>query len=129
MGLEQDVPPCIPETSKLEPWRLRELALLMDDLVLTLRSGKNPEWANVFGHFGQELESLGRGEAFDREGLSRLLRNIRCCLAEEGGLARLGLEGENDEESRELTRSFRRLKIRLKNALDTMQQRLAVFVN
>lgn len=123
------MPPRIPETSKLEPWRLRELALLMDDLVLTLRSGKNPEWANVFRHFGQELESLGRGEAFDKDGLFRLLRNIRCCLAEEGGLARLGLEGENDEESNELTRSFRRLKLRLRNALDTMQQRLAEYVN
>jgi hypothetical protein len=123
------MPSRIPETSKLEPWRLRELALLTDDLVLILRSGKNPEWANVFRHFGQELESLGHGNSFDGDGLSRLLRNIRCCLGEEGGLARLELVGGSDEESSELTRSFRRLKIRLKNALDTMQQRLAEYVN
>lgn len=123
------MPTRIPETSKLEPWRLRELALLTDDLALILRSGKNPEWANVFRHFGQELESLGRGNSFDSDGLSRLLRNIRCCLAEEGGLARLDLARGGDEESKELTRSFRRLMMRLRNALDTMQERLAEYVN
>jgi hypothetical protein len=75
---------------RFEPWRLRELALLIDDLIITLRSGKNPEWANVFGHFGRELEFLGPTKARNRDELTRLIRNIRCCLAEDSGLARGG---------------------------------------
>jgi hypothetical protein len=115
--------------SRFELWRLREVALLIDDLVIILRSGKNPEWANVFGHFGHEWELLGLPKAEDRGELSRLSRNIRCCLAEESGLARLVLEGKNDEESGELNRRFIQLKTRLKNALDTIQERLVERVN
>lgn len=114
---------------RFEPWRLRELSILIDDLIITLRSGKNPEWASVFVHFGRELEILGRTSARDRDELTRLVRNIHCCLVEGSGLARLVLQGANDEENAELNRRFIYLKMRLRNALETIQGRLVEFVS
>jgi hypothetical protein len=115
--------------SRFDPWRLRELAILIDDLIVTLRSGKNPEWASVFAHFGREVELLGPAKTADRDELTRLIRNIRSCLTEKSGLARLVLEGKTADESSELNRRFIHLKARLKNSLDTLQEKLIEFVN
>jgi len=115
--------------SRLEPWRLQELALLIDDLVIILRSGKNPEWANVFGHFGHELGLLSPTKAGDRSALTRLIRSIRPCLTKESGLSRLELEGKDAEESTVLNQRFIHLKARLRKALDDIQERLIEFVN
>jgi len=115
--------------SRLEPWRLQELAHLLDELIITLRSGKNPEWANVFGHFLHELELLGPTKTGDRSELTRLIRNIRVCLAGESGLSRLVLEREDAEESGTLNLRFTHLKARLRKALDEIEERSVEFVN
>src|SRR4030043_356711 len=74
---------------KVERWRRQELALLLDELVLTLRSGKNPEWAGVFAHFGHELALLGSARAVDERQLQRLVGCIELCLEPGHGFSRL----------------------------------------
>jgi hypothetical protein len=115
--------------SRFEPWRLQELALLLDDLVVTLRAGKNPEWANVFGHFGHELERLGPTKTGNRGELSRLIRNIQPCLLGRSGISRLILQGVDAEESGALNQRFTHLKARLAKSLDEIQEKLVEFVN
>jgi hypothetical protein len=115
--------------SRCEPWRLQELTLLIDDLIMTLRSGKNPEWANVFGHFGHELRRLGPTQTGDGSELSRLIRSIKPCLARESSFSRLNLEGKDPEEGRVLNQTFVHLRARLRKALDDIQERLIEFVN
>jgi hypothetical protein len=115
--------------SRFEPWRLQELALLIDDLVIILRSGKNPEWASVFAHFDQELKLLGQAKTGYRNALSRLIRSILPCLAKESSLSRLELAGKDAEESRVLNQRFIHLQARLRKALDDIQERLIEFVN
>jgi hypothetical protein len=114
---------------RLEPWRLQELALLVDELVTILRSGKNPEWANVFVHFADELKLLGPREKGDGSELSRLIPNIRSCLSRESGLSRLVLEGKDARDSGSLNLHFGHLKARLKKALDDLQERLVEYVS
>ncbi len=115
--------------SRLEPWRLQELAFLLDDLGITLRTGKNPEWASVFGHFGHELEFVGSTKTGDWSEISRLIRNIQSCLSGESGISRLILEGEDAEERGALNQRFTHLKARLRKALEDIQERLVEFVN
>ena len=115
--------------ARLDPWRLREVAILLDNLVITLRSGSNPEWANVFGHFGQELKQVGPRMTGDRSELVRLIHNIRLCLITESGLSRLILASGDSEESGPLNRQFTVLKARLKKALDEIEKRLIGYVN
>jgi hypothetical protein len=115
--------------ARFEPWRLQELAILLDELIITLRTGKNPEWASVFGHFGHELEFIASIKTGERDELSRLILNIQSCLSEGSGISRLILEGENAEESGALNQRFAHLKTRLRKALDDIQEKLVEVVN
>lgn len=115
--------------SSFEPWRLQELALLLEDLVAALRAGKSPEWAGVFGHFGHELERLGPAQTENRGEFSRLIRNIQLCLSGRNGISRLVLEGINGEESGNLNRRFLHLKARLLKSLDEIQKKLVEYVH
>ena len=60
--------------SKVEPWRLKELTMLLDELVLILNSGKNPD--------------SGEGAALNlrfsqlRAGLAKAVEEIRERLVE-----------------------------------------------
>lgn len=119
----------VSEMARLDPWRIREVALLLEDLIATLRSGKNPEWASVFGHFGQELRQVGPKASWDRTEFARLIRNIRLCLAGESGLSRLVLVGGDSKESGALNRRFILLKARIRKALDDIERGLIQFVN
>ncbi len=114
--------------ARLEPWRLQELALLLSDLIVTLRSGKNPEWANVFVHFSQEVARLGEA-AGDRNALRRLAGSIRLCLAGSGGLSRLVLDGASFQEKQLNNRRLVQLRARLAQALTEIEERLIEFVN
>lgn len=115
--------------SRFEPWRLQELRLLFNDLIATLRSGRNPEWANVFVHFSQELERLSPAPTSNPNELRRFIRSLRLCLTGSSGLSRLILEGENLKEREWNNRQFRQLRARLGQALDEAEKRLVEFVN
>jgi len=115
--------------SKVEPWRLKELALLLDELVLTLNSAQNPEWAGVFVHFGHELTLLGSTGPGDQSELKRLIGCIQLCLAAGSGFSRLILEGSESEESAALNLRFSRLRAVLAKAVEDIGERLVEFVN
>jgi len=115
--------------SKVEPWRRKELALLLDELVLTLKSGKNPEWAGVFVHFGHELALLGSARAADERDLQRLIGSIELCLDAGSGFSRLVLESPDPQEVNPLNLRFSRLRAALAKALEEMRGRPVEFVN
>lgn len=115
--------------SRFEPWRLQELRLLLNDLIATLRSGRNPEWANVFVHFVQELERLSPAATGDRSELRRFIRSVRLCSSGNRGLSRLVLDGGNPQERELNNRRFRQLRTRLNQALDEIEERLVEFVS
>lgn len=115
--------------SRFESWRFQEFSLLFNELIVTLRSGRNPEWANVFVHFGQELERLSRAPTGEPNELRRFLRSLRLCLAGSSGLSRLILEGTNLQEKELNNRRFRQLRARLGQALDEAEKKLFEFVN
>ena len=115
--------------SKVEPCRLKELALLLDELVLTLKSAQNPEWAGVFAHFGHELTLLGSTGSGDQSELKRLVGGIRLCLAPDSGFSRLILGGSDSAEGAPLNLRFSRLRAVLAKAVEDIGERLVEFVN
>jgi hypothetical protein len=115
--------------SKVEPWRRKELAVLLDEMVSVLRSGKNPEWAGVFAHFGQELALLSSAQAADERALERLIGCIELCLAPGGGFSRLVLEGPEQQETPIPNDRLGRLRAELTQVLVEIRRRLVEFVN
>jgi hypothetical protein len=114
---------------KLEPWRLKELALLLDELVLTLNSGKNPEWAGVFAHFGHELTLLDSTRSDDPSELKRLIGSLQLCLAAGSGFSRLVLAGSESAKGGGLNLRFSQLRAVLAKAVEDIGERLVEFVN
>jgi hypothetical protein len=112
--------------SKAEPWRLKELAMLLDELVLILKSGQNREWAGVFAHFGHELALLGSA---DQRELQRLIGCIQLCIASGSGFSRLILGGSDSAEGAALNLRFSRLRAVLAKAVEDIGERLVEFVN
>ena len=66
---------------KIEKWRIRELALVLNELGELLKSGNNIEWANVFFHFQQEAEIIFMKPHFDSDLTRKLVRNIKICFS------------------------------------------------
>jgi len=115
--------------SKVEPWRLKELAILLEELVLVLKSGKNPEWAGVFAHYGHELTALDAAGPGRQDELKRLIACLRLCLDAEGGFSRLVLEVPESEEGAALALSFGRLRAALGAAVKDIEERQVEFVS
>jgi len=115
--------------SKVEPWRLKELALLLDELTLILESGKNPEWAGVFRHFGQELELLSSTRPDNRAGLKKLVRSIGLCLDTGGGFSRLVLDVSDSDEGMAISLRFGRLRVALVEAVKDLGERIVEFMH
>lgn len=66
---------------KIEKWRIKELALVLNELAELLKTGNNPEWANVFYHFQQEAEIIYSKPHFDMDLTKKLVRNIKNCFS------------------------------------------------
>jgi hypothetical protein len=115
--------------SKAEPWRLKELAMLLEELVLILNSGRNREWARVFAHFCHELTLLGSAGSVDQRELRRLIGCFQLCLASGSGFSRLVLEGPDSEESAVLNLRFSQLRSVLAKAVEEIGERLVEYVN
>jgi hypothetical protein len=115
--------------SKVEPWRLKELAILLEELVLLLKSRNNPEWAGVFAHFGHELTALGPTGLGGQGELKRLIGSLRLCLDAGGGFSRLVLEVPESEEGAALTLRFNQLRAALGMAVKDIDERQIEFVS
>lgn len=114
---------------KIEKWRVEELSLLLDHLAALLRTGKNPEWANVFSHFDKETRLILSAEVFDAEPIKRLVRNIKNCLGASSTFATLVLEDEEPLIKNALNSEFAQTRARLWNALQDMEKKMVEFVN
>jgi hypothetical protein len=115
--------------SKVEPWRLKELTMLLDELVLILNSGKNPEWAGVFAHFGHELTLLGSTGLGDQSQLKKLIGCMQLCFVARSGFSRLILVDSDSGEGAALNLRFSQLRAGLAKAVEEIGERLVEFVN
>lgn len=113
----------------MEKWRVEEISLLLDVLAALLRTGKNPEWANVFSHFDKEAQLIISAEAFDVEPLKRLIRNIKNCFAAGSTFAALVLDADDPLTKNTLNLEFGQARASLWNALQDLEKRMVVFVN
>lgn len=66
---------------KIEKWRIKELALVLNELADLLKAGNNREWANVFYHFQKEAETIFEKPHFDGDLTMKLIRNIKNCFS------------------------------------------------
>lgn len=103
--------------------------MLLEELVLILKSGNNPEWAGVFAHFGHELTVLGPTGLGQQGKLKRLIGCIRLCLDAGGGFSRLVLEVPESEEGAALTLRFSQLRVALGMAVKDIEERQIEFVS
>lgn len=113
---------------QVEKWRLEELALLFEMLASILRQGRNPEWAGVFGHFGQEARLLLAAEKAEPEELKRLVRNVQNCFHPGRTLPFLALEHADAAAKVALIQEFAEAKSRLELALDDLERRLVDYL-
>jgi hypothetical protein len=103
--------------------------MLLDDLAAALKAGGHPEWAGVFGHFGQEVALIRGGRNIDPSELRRLVRNIRLCFDGSSGFPGLFLEAKDAGESAALNLNLTQLRARTASALDEINLKLIEFVN
>lgn len=115
--------------SKVEAWRLKELSILLDELIFILNLGRHREWAGVFAHFGRELVLLGSVESTDDRYLRSLVGSMKLCLESGSGFSRLVLEGQESAEDGALNLKFSQLREALVIAVEEIGEMLAEFVN
>lgn len=114
---------------KVEPWRLNEMAMILDDLVLTLQAGKNPEWAAVFGHFVHELNLIRSAGELKADELRRFIRSLKLCFTGSSTFSDLIIKAEEPGEQADLNLRFARLRAQVMKALGDIEERLVEFVN
>ncbi len=114
---------------RLERWRLEELEMLLDDLAVALKAGGHPEWAGVFGHFGQEMALIRGGGNINPAELRRLVRNIGLCFDGSSSFPGIFLESKNPTKSAALKLRLTQLRAKTAGALNEINLRLIEFVN
>jgi len=115
--------------SVIEKWRIEELALVLKELLGSLHSGENREWANVFEHFLHEAELLLLSDPLQTTACRQLVQNILCCFLEGDSFRRLKLLPGDSENHERQNRSFRRLQARLYHLLTELQSRFVEYVH
>ena len=60
----------------IEFWRIRQLVLVLEQIVRLLSSGRNAEWAGVFSHYLHEIERQFLKKTININALSGRLRIV-----------------------------------------------------
>lgn len=114
---------------KIEKWRVKELSLVLNQVVEVLRKGSHREWAAVFTHFHSESQKIFQAETFDLDELKKLVRSIRSCLSESTSLFQLELQHENPREKTIINQEFSLFKSDLFSILEDLESRLVEFLS
>ncbi len=114
---------------KIEKWRVKELALILNELALLLKAGNTRDWANVFFHFRDESQKIISKDEFDLDSLSKLVKNIKNCFFGSSSFTNIILRHENSEEKARINQSLYLIRARLLKILMDLEGRLADYIN
>ncbi|MBS3818065.1 hypothetical protein KGY73_00955 [bacterium] len=114
---------------KIEKWRIKELALILNQLVQLLKAGNNQEWASVFSHYYHETQQIIHKDHFDWETLRKLVQNIKNCFEGAYSFSGLVLCEEDSGEIKELNKEFFQKRARLFEILLHMEEQGSVYVH
>ena len=109
---------------KVEKWRVEELALVLNELAVLLKAGKNSEWANVFSHYQDESRRIVAKKEFDPDSLDKLVNNIKYCFDKNSSFMNIGLKHENPREEQKLNQALYLTRARLLAVLKDMEERI-----
>lgn len=107
---------------KIETWRVKELALVLEQLSELLRQGNSYEWANVFSHFHAESQNIISKKEFDVEHVMRLIRNIKNCFHTTSTIRNLTLSSEDTPREVKINHDYHLTKARLLKILEDMEK-------
>lgn len=119
----------IDSMSYIEKWRMEELSLVLNRMALILQAGGQSEWAGVFHHYQDEAETLARIPPIEIEKAERLACNLRACLRDGGSLRQPQLSHEDQSIGSGLLREYLKLRMRLLQILDDLEERLTLMVH
>jgi len=109
---------------KVEKWRVEELALVLNELVVLLRAGENSDWANVFSHYHDESKNIVAKKEFDSESLKKLVTNIMNCFEKNSSFTNIVLKHENPKEEQKLNQALYLTRARLLTVIRDMEERI-----
>jgi len=114
---------------KIEKWRVKELALVLNELALLLKAGNTRDWANVFFHFRDESQKIISKNEFDLDSLSKLVKNIKNCFFGSSSFTNIILRHENSEEKARINQSLYLTRACLLKILMDLEGRLVDYIN
>jgi hypothetical protein len=114
---------------KIEKWRVKELALILNELSLLLKAGKTLDWANVFSHFHDESQKIISKDEFDSDSLSKLIKNIKNCFFGSSSFTNIILRHENSEEKARINQSLYLTRAHLLKILMDLEDRLVDYIS
>jgi len=114
---------------KIEKWRVKELALILNELALLLKAGNTRDWANVFSHFYDESQMIISKDEFVSDSLGKLVKNIKNCYFGSSSFTNIILRHENSEEKARINQSLYLTRARLLEILMDLENRLVDYIN
>jgi hypothetical protein len=114
---------------KIEKWRVKELALVLNELSLLLKAGNTRDWANVFSHFHDESQKIISKNEFDPDSLNKLVKNIKNCYFSSSSFTNIILRHENSEENARMNQSLYLTRSALLKILLDLEGRLVDYVS
>lgn len=114
---------------KIEKWRIKELAQVLNQMSQLLREGKNAEWGNVFSHFALEANKISEKKKLELSFLIKLIQNIVNCFEGGSSLRNLILRHENPSRMTKLNRDFMQRRNLLSEILTDMEAKWTEPIN
>ncbi|NIM57603.1 MAG: hypothetical protein GTO16_01495 [Candidatus Aminicenantes bacterium] len=114
---------------KIEKWRIKELALILNELSLLLKAGNTRDWANVFSHFHDESQKIISKNEFDPESLNKLIKNIKNCYFGSSSFTNIILWHEDFKENARMNQSLYLTRAGLLKILMELEGRLVDYVS
>jgi len=114
---------------KVEKWRVEELALVINELVVLLKAGDNNEWANVFSHFHGESKKIVSQKEFDSDSLNKLVKNINNCFHRSSSFTNIALKHKNPKEEQILNQALYLIRARLLKVLKDIEERITEHIH
>ena len=111
---------------KIEKWRVKELALVLEQLAELLKKNKNGEWANVFLHFHTESQCLISQNTFNEDQAKKLIQSIKNCFHSTCSFKDLVWRPEVSLKNTRINHDFQYFKARLLKILDEMENSMPV---
>jgi len=108
----------------IELWRIRQLALVLEQIARLLKSGANAEWAGVFSHYLNEIERQFLQNPINIHALKQLVVNIKNCYMDVDSFVDLELVHSEDSVADSLNREFNKERALLYKIILDMESRM-----